>query len=365
MHISKIISALESWAPLSLQEDYDNAGLMLGDPAADCASALVSLDVTEEVVAEAVDRGCNLIIGHHPLIFRGLKKLTGSNGVERAVMLAIKHDISVYSIHTNLDNVIDGVNGRIADLLGLSHRTTLQAKPGQLFKIACFVPEKFANPVLDAMFAAGAGTIGNYSECAYEVSGTGMFKPGEGTNPFSGQVGQRQLEPEVRVETILPQYLLNNVVAAMMAAHPYEEVAYDVYELRNQYRRTGSGLIGTLPQPLSVPDFLQMIKSRFSVASIRHTNTAKREVGRVAVCGGSGSFLIPAALKRGADVFVTADIRYHDFFDTDASMMVCDIGHFESEQFTSDLIIERLRSEFPNFAVLKSETNTNPVRYFI
>lgn len=362
MKISEVAEFLESVAPLSLQEDYDNAGLITGDRHRDCTGILCTLDVTEAVIAEAVSKQCNLIVSHHPVIFRGIKSITGTNHVQRELISAIRNDIALYSAHTNLDNVIGGVNARIADKLGLRNRSVLSPKTGMLKKLYTFVPNDHLEKVRDAVFAAGAGHISNYSECSFTHPGTGTYLPGEGTTPFSGIVGQRQNEPEIKLEVILPAYAEKEVMRALFQSHPYEEVAYDLVSLTNIHQQTGSGMIGDIEEA-SEGDFLEMLKV-FNPRLVRHSPLTGRPVRKVALCGGAGSFLTANAIKAGADAFVTADLKYHEFFAAEGRLVLYDIGHFESEQFTTDLFVEILERNFPNFAVLKSEVKTNPVNYF-
>ncbi len=364
MTIADIIREIELTAPLSLQEAYDNAGLLTGSPAWECRGVLSTLDVTPEVVDEAVARGCNCIVAHHPLIFRGLKKLTGQGAVERAVIKAVKADIAIYAAHTNLDNVIRGVNGKIADKLGLTGRQVLMPRQGALRKLFTFVPPDHLEKVRDALFRAGGGHISDYSECSFTSAGKGTFRPGPGTDPYIGEKGQRKETAEVKLELILPAHLEQILLQALFAAHPYEEVAYDMVPLTNAHADTGAGLIGQFPQPISEKEFLSLLTSRFGLQVLRHTAFTGRPLSRVALCGGAGSFLISRALSAGADAFVTADLKYHEFFEADGRMLICDIGHYESEQFTTELLIEILLQKFPTFAVLKSEVGTNPVRYF-
>lgn len=365
MHIATIIAHLESIAPPSLQEGYDNAGLLTGDPAWECTGVLCTLDVTEAVVLEAAQRGCNLIVAHHPIIFGGLKKINGKNYVEKTVIAAIKRDIAIYAIHTNLDHVLAGVNGMMADRLGLVKRSILSPKSGTLKKLYTFVPLAQATQVRDAVFAAGGGHIGQYSDCSFGVEGTGTFKGGEGTQPFVGQPGQLHEEKEVKLEVIFPAWRQTAVVKALIAAHPYEEVAYDVVELANNHPGIGAGLVGELPDLMEEKDFLTLLKTQFGLRVIRHTSLLDKPVRKVALCGGAGSFLVSRALAAGADFYVTADMKYHEFFDANGRMVIADIGHYESEQFTADLLVTVLLEKFTTFAVLKSEVKTNPVRYFV
>lgn len=363
MKIFDLTSYLESVAPLSLQEDYDNAGLLIGDPKRECTGVLCTLDVTEDVINEALRKNCNCIVAHHPLIFKGLKKLSGDSAVEKTVIAAIKNDMAVYASHTNLDNIIKGVNGKIAAKLGLKNFSVLEQKNDTLLKLNTFVPKDHIDKVRDALFAAGAGEINNYSECSFSYPGTGTFKAEEGAEPFSGKIGERKYEEEIKLEVILPGHLKSAVVRALLTTHPYEEVAYDVIGLQNSHPATGAGVIGEI-DAMGETDFLAKLHDVFNDRVVRHTPLTGKDVKKVAICGGAGSFLIAKALKAGADVFVTADVKYHEFFGAEGRMLLCDIGHYESEQFTTDLFIELLREKFPTFAVLKSEINTNPVLYF-
>ena len=365
MQISDIVGHLESLAPPAYQEPYDNAGLLTGSSSWECTGVLTTLDVTEEVVKEAVARQCNLIVAHHPIVFGGLKKITGKNYVERTVIAAIKKDIAIYAIHTNLDNMVEeGVNGRIADKLGLGERQVLLARESTLQKLYCFVPFDHLEAVRSAIFAAGAGHIGGYSECSYSVDGFGTFRGGKGTQPFVGQPGVRHTEKEARLEVILPAYLSRPVVQAMTTAHPYEEVAYDLVPLANTHSGVGAGLVGELPEPVEEKVFLGMLCKIFGLSVVRHSQLTGRPVKRVAICGGAGSFLISNALASGANIYITSDVKYHEFFDASDRLVIADIGHFESEQFTTDLLFDNLREKFRNFAVLKSDVKTNPVHYY-
>jgi dinuclear metal center YbgI/SA1388 family protein len=365
MKIADIITLLESIAPPALQEHYDNAGLITGDASWECSGIICALDATEAVVKEAIGKKCNLVVAHHPIIFTGLKKINGKNYVERTVIAAIKNEIAIYAIHTNLDNVLDGVNGRMASMIGLQETRILSQRPGTLKKLFTFVPVDKAEQVRNAIFDAGAGEIGQYSECSFNVAGEGTFRAGDGANPYVGEIGKRHHENELKIEAILPAYLEGRVVAAMKAAHPYEEVAFDVVELANANPRVGSGVIGELEKAVDERQFLSLLKDRFKLSVIRHTSLRGMPVKKVAICGGAGSFLISKALSEGAEAFVTADLKYHEFFDAESRMILADIGHFESEQFTINLLHEVLEQKFPTFAVLKTKVQTNPVRYFV
>ena len=364
MQINEIITALEQLAPPSLQEDYDNAGLITGNRNRNCTGIIVSLDCTEAVVKEAVEKNCNLIVAHHPIVFKGLKKITGKNYVEQTIIAAIKNDIAIYAIHTNLDNVIGGVNGKIADMLGLINRDILAPKKGLLQKLSVFVPLANKEQLLNALFAAGAGDIGHYSECSFSTDGSGTYKAGENTNPYLGEKGRRHTEAETRVEVIFPKWLQAKVLHAMKSNHPYEEVAHDIYTLDNSWQETGSGLVGDLPRPATESEILGRLKDTFNIPVIKHTVLLGKPIKKIALCGGAGSLLTGAAIAAGADMYITGDVKYHEFFDAGNRLVLADIGHYESEQFTIDLLFDILREKFPNFAVLKTGVNTNPVSYF-
>ena len=364
MKISEIIYFLESVAHPSLQETYDNTGLITGNSGWECNGIIVSLDATEEVVAEAIANKANLIVAHHPIIFSGLRKINGKNYVEKAVIAAIKNDIAIYAIHTNLDNVLHGVNGKMAELLGLTNCSVLSPKTNTLQKLFTFVPAAQAEQVRNAIFQAGAGYIGKYSEVSFNAPGFGTFKAGDGANPFVGSPGERHTEEEIKMEIIYPAFLENKIVEAMKAAHPYEEVAYDCVSLSNQHSGTGSGLIGELKDETDETEFLKRVSQIFKTPVIRHTELMRKRIKKVAVCGGAGSFLVGAAITAGADIYITADMKYHEFFDANGRMVIADIGHYESEQFTIDLLKEVLEQKFPTFAVLKTGVVTNPIRYF-
>ncbi len=365
MKVAEIIETLEKISPTVYQEDYDNCGLIIGKSNWDCTGIICSLDATEDVILEAKAKGCNLVVAHHPIIFSGLKKINGKNYVEDAVIAAIKNDIAVYAIHTNLDNMIDGVNNKIADALGLINRKILLPKQDQLMKLFTFVPVEFGEKIKSALFEAGGGNIGNYSECSFSVEGIGNFKAGKNTDPFIGEIDKRHHEKELKIEIIFPAYLQNKMVEALILAHPYEEVPYDVVTLSNNFDKVGSGLIAELAEAIDETEFLAQIKAAFGLQAIKHTNLLGKKIKKVAVCGGAGSFLIGNAVAAGADIFITSDVKYHEFFDANGKMVIADIGHWESEQFTVDLLIAVLKANFPTFAVLKSEVRTNPVRYFL
>ncbi len=365
MKIQEISTFLETIAPASLQESYDNAGLLTGNEAWDCTGIITTLDATEAVVMEAIEKKCNLIVAHHPIIFSGLKKITGKNYIEKTIIAAIKNNIAIYAIHTNLDNILTGVNGKMADQLGLINRQILLPKKGMLKKLVTFVPLAQAENVRKVLFAAGAGHIGNYSDCSFSVEGEGTFKGGAGTEPFVGKPGQWHKEKELRMEMVFPAWVENSLLKALLAVHPYEEVAYDIFTVDNKHQGIGSGLVAELAEPIGETEFLSLLKTAFGLKVVRHTALRDKPVKKIALCGGAGSFLIGAAVAAGADFYITGDVKYHEFFDANHQLVIADIGHFESEQYTIDLLFDILKEKFPNFAVLKTGVKTNPVNYFV
>lgn len=364
MQIRDITGYLESLAPISSQESYDNSGLIVGDASTEVTNVLVSLDCVESTVEEAIEKGCELIIAHHPIVFKGLKKLNGKNYIERTVLKAIKNDIAIYAIHTNLDNYRFGVNYEIGKRIGLTNTRVLQPKQEVLSKLICYIPIEYADAVSQAIFNAGAGSIGDYDECGFQTEGKGTFRPNDAANPFIGDAGALSSVQEVKFEAVCSNHSLGKVVQAMIAAHPYEEVAYEIFPMLNTHSYEGSGMFGTLEQPMETAAFLEHIKETFNCGVIRHTTPISTTIKTVAYCGGAGSFLLEAAKRSGADVFITGDYKYHEFFDADNSIMIADIGHFESEQFTSHRIADILTGKFATFAVQLTAVNTNPINYF-
>lgn len=361
MKLKDITNYLEVYAPLKLQEAYDNSGLLIGSVDQEINKAMITLDVTDDVLQEAITKRCEFIIAHHPLIFKGLKSLTGKNYVEKLVVKAIKNNIAIYAIHTNLDNVRNGVNGILAEKLGLINTRILEAKRGSLKKLVTFCPVQQTDTVRDAMFNAGAGHIGEYDSCSFNLEGEGTFKALKGAEPFVGQKGELHFEKETRIETIVPEFRLNDVINAMLAAHPYEEVAYDIYPLGNANLTTGAGMIGELPKEMDAKEFLLSLKETLNSKVIKYNSSIDRKIKKVAICGGSGSFLIDSAFRSGSDLFITGDVKYHDFFEHQEKMIIADAGHYETEQFTKELLYAILKEKFPNFALLISSTVTNPV----
>jgi dinuclear metal center YbgI/SA1388 family protein len=361
--VQDILNELQRIAPFEYQESYDNSGLIVGNPSQEVTGVLVALDCVEAVVEEAIAQKANVIVTHHPIIFSGLKRLTGANYVERTVLRAIENKIALIAIHTNLDNDFYGVNHVIASKLGLQHQEILAPKSATLFKIGVYVPETQAEIVRSAMTAAGAGAIGEYSDCSFTITGEGRFKPSHFAKPHIGTANNLEIVPEVRIEVTVPTHALGAVKSAMYQAHPYEEVAFDVLPLANHHDRIGSGMIGELAEPMDAMEFLKLVKVTFNAGVVRFTEPTKKQVQRIAVCGGSGSFLLPAAKKCGADVFITSDFKYHEFFDAEKRLIIADIGHFESEQYTSEWIVSILMKKFTTFAVRLTSVNTNPINY--
>jgi dinuclear metal center YbgI/SA1388 family protein len=363
--IKDIIRELETIAPPIYQESYDNSGFIVGNPNAEATGVLVCLDCLEKTVDEAISKCCNLIVAHHPIVFKGLKRLTGANYVERTVIKAIRHDIAIYAIHTNLDNVYhQGVNSRIAQLLRLKNTRILSPVKGVLRCLITFVPTANAEELRQALFAAGAGNIGNYDACSFNLDGIGTFRAGDGANPYIGEVGEIHIENETRIEVVYPIHAESAVLSALHKTHPYEVVAHYIISLENKYQDIGAGMIGELEVELPVRQFLSQLKELMTCGVVKFTDdTGIKTVRKVALCGGAGSFLLQDAIRQGADVFVSADFKYHEYFDADGKIVIADIGHFESEQHTISLISEIISKNFPNFAVYLTEYNTNPVNY--
>jgi dinuclear metal center YbgI/SA1388 family protein len=364
MKLKEFCLYLDSVVPLAFQEGYDNSGLQLGSPENEISSALITLDITEDVIAEAVINKCDLIVSHHPLIFKGIKSLTGKTFTERILRQAVRHDIAVYSLHTNLDVISTGVSRKMAEKLGLEDINVLSPSEKKLLKLVTFIPESHTDLVRNALFEAGAGVIGNYDQCGFTVSGTGSFRANENTKPFAGEKGAVHFEKEIRFETIFFSHLKDRVTKALLEAHPYEEVAYDLYSLENTNIEIGLGCIGKFSVPMPEADFLKLVFEVFDAKGIRFSELTGKPVNKVALCGGSGSSLIDIAIKSGSDAFITADIRYHDFFKAEKKILIADIGHYESEKFSMEILKDLIIKKFPKFAVRFSETNTNPINYF-
>jgi dinuclear metal center YbgI/SA1388 family protein len=363
MRLSEILHYLEELAPFALQENYDNSGLIIGQADAEIHSALICLDITEEILQEAINRKCDLVISHHPMIFSGLKRITGRNATERLVALAIRENIAIVAMHTNLDNHPQGVNNILCEKLGILNPRILRPMEGQLRKLVTFCPKSHSDAVRSSIFSAGAGQIGNYDSCSFTSRGNGSFRALAGSNPFVGKQNELHFEEEDRIEVIYPSYYEKRIITALLTTHPYEEVAYDIYPLSNRMPDAGAGMIGELAIPMDPAQFLEIVKEKLSSGCIRHTALLSEKISKIAVCGGSGSFLINDAIAAGAHIYITGDIKYHDFFIPENRMILADVGHYESEQFTKELIFTLLKKKFPTFALLNSETPTNPVNY--
>lgn len=363
MQIQEVINILEDFAPTSYAEDFDNVGLLAGDPTTQVKGALITLDTLEEVVEEAIEKNCNLIISFHPIIFSGLKKLNGKNYVERTIIKAIKNDIAIYAIHTALDNQHKGVNDMICEKLGLKNRKILIPRKQSIKKLTTFVPNKSADEVRRKLFDAGAGSIGNYDNCSFNLKGSGSFKPNEEANPVVGEKGELHFEEETQIGITFPAHLERKILKALFSSHPYEEVAYEITTLDNSNQHLGMGMIGELEEEQDEAEFLQKVKQDFNSGCIRHSELRQKPVKKVAVLGGSGSFAIENAKRAGADVYITADLKYHDFFKAGKKLVLADIGHYESEQYTKNLLHSYLTKKISNFALILAETNTNPIKY--
>ena len=364
MKIKNIIDTIEQLAPPSYQESYDNSGLLCGRKEWEVTSVLICLDAIEAVIDEAISLGSNLVIAHHPIIFKGLKKITGSNYVERVIEKCIQHKIALYAIHTNLDNHFYGVNREISKRIGLQNVKILSPIKANMSKLVVFIPKESLNQVDQAIFNAGGGKIGNYEECHFRTSGIGTFKPTDLANPSIGESGIKSQVEEYRVEYLVNNYQISSILTAMNQAHPYEEVAFEVYPIQNENPYEGAGMIGELEKPMDELEFLSLLKNTFQCGTIRHTKLLNHKISKVAVCGGAGSFLLKNAISQKADIFITGDFKYHEFFDAENRIVIADIGHYESEQFTSKIIADKLKEKFTNFAIRLTEINTNPINYF-
>lgn len=364
MLIEEVIQHLEDFAPASTAEDFDNVGLLVGDPKTPLSGILITLDTLEEVVDEAIAKNCNLIVSFHPIVFSGLKRLNGSNYVERTVIKAIKHNIAIYATHTALDNHHLGVNKMMCDKLGLTDTRILIPKKNSIKKLTTYVPTSEAEKLREGLFEAGAGGIGNYDECSFNVEGMGSFKPNEDANPTTGEKGKIHFEKETQIGVTFPKHLEGKILKALFKHHPYEEVAYEVVNLDNAHQQMGMGMTGMLTEEMTGTDFLEKLQKTFHTKCIRHSELLEKPVKKIAVLGGSGSFAIENAKKAGADFFVTADLKYHDFYKAEQKLVLADIGHYESEQYTKDLLHSYLTKKISNFALILANTKTNPIKYY-
>lgn len=362
MLVKDIIAAIEEFAPLSLQESYDNAGLLCGSPNNTVSSILLTTDITEEVLDEAITEGHNLIISHHPLMLQGIKNLCPDSHIQRCLIKAVCNHLNIYSAHTNLDSVMQGVSGRMADKLQLTDRQILQPA-GKLYSLTFYTPIACADEVRQAVLSCGAGHIGQYSHCSFNSIGDGTFKALPGTHPYVGDIDQLHTEQEIKTEITVPDYLLHHCIDVLKKTHPYEEPVWNAVCIDNINPTTGYGIIGMLPKPVESYKFLRQLKEIFKCEVIRHTTICTPTIQRVAVCGGSGSFLTDKAINRGADIYITGDYKYHDFFNAENKIIIADIGHYESEQYTKEIFYELLIKKISNFAVQFSKVCTNPVHY--
>ncbi len=365
MTIREVIFEIEKNIPLQQAEDFDNVGLLCGFPEREVTGILVCHDALETVVEEALDANSNLIVCFHPIIFSGLKSLTGKNYVERAVLKAIENKIAIYAIHTAFDNDLNGVNYGICNALGLENLKILMPKKNNLLQLAIYVPQEYSEQVKEAMWKAGAGNIGFYDECSFSLSGKGTFRPLEGSDPFTGELYVRENADEEMISVIFESYKKNQVISAMKSAHPYEEVAYQVISLENENQNSGLGMLGEFKEEIEEMNFLKLVKETFHLDIIKHSNFTDKKIKKVGVLGGSGASGIKAALSQNCDAYLTGDLKYHDYFLAENKMLLCDIGHYESEQFVVEQLFEILSQKFSTFAVLKSNKKTNPVNYFL
>ncbi len=363
MQIKDITAAIETLAPLAYAEDFDNVGLLVGDKNTTVTGVLITHDTLEETVEEAIANQCNLIVSFHPIIFKGLKRLTGKTYVERAVIKAIQHNIAIYASHTALDNSFEGVNAAICNKLMLQNRQILIPQPNTIKKLVTYVPIKDAEKVRNALFKAGAGSIGNYDQCSFNVDGQGSFSGNEFSNPVIGQRGELHFEPETQLNLTYPKHCESAILKALFTSHPYEEVAYEITLLKNVNQHIGIGMYGELENPMTETDFLTFVKKQFNLSVIRHSALLNRNIRTVAVLGGSGAFGIAEAKRCKADIYLTGDLKYHDFYQAENQFVIADIGHYESEQFTKEILHAYLTKKFPNFAIVLSAKNTNPIHY--
>lgn len=361
--LNDIIETIESVAPVAWQESYDNAGLQVGNRFHPVSGAVVCLDVTEGVVDEAIALGYNLIVSHHPLLFKGLKSITGRSYVERIVIKAIQHNIAIYAAHTNLDNAPGGVSFRMARKLGLTEVRVLDPMPGLLMKLVTYVPVSHVEAVRTALFEAGAGHIGNYDQCSFGQEGEGTYRPGVQAHPYCGTIGEQHREPETRLEVIVPVYMQGAVETALKRSHPYEEPAFDWIPLANRWEQVGAGVVGNLPEPADELLVLEKLKDTFAVGCVKHSPLHGRKISRVALCGGAGASLMSRAVAVGADMFVTGEIRYHDYFEYESRILLAEVGHYESEQYTKEIFCEIIQKKFPTFAIRSTQVDTNPINY--
>ncbi len=363
MKIKEIISTLEEMAPLGYAEDFDNVGLLVGNDEAKASGVLVCHDALESVIEEAIEKNCNLVVCFHPILFSGIKKITGKNYVEKSILKAIKNDIAIYAVHTALDNHQEGVNKIFCNTLGLQNTKTLVPKQHFIQKLVTYTINENAEEVRNALFNAGAGRIGNYEDCSFNSKGIGTYMGNENSNPEIGERFEFVQGEEVKIEVTFEKHLQSKILKALLSSHVYEEVAYEVYDLQNTHQNIGLGMIGELTSEMDEIEFLKMVKEKMECGVIRHTNFLNKPIKKVAVLGGSGSFAIRNAIQAGADAFLTADLKYHNFYEAENKILLADVGHFESERYIKNHIVDYLIKKIPNFAIVLSQINTNPVKY--
>ena len=341
--VQDLLGLLHGLYPPDLAEEWDNVGLQVGDPTVPAERALIALDPSLAAVEAAIACGARALVTHHPLIFKPLRRMTPEDPVGRVVWAAARGNVAILSAHTNLDVATDGLNVWLAERLGLASTAPLQAMSGNLYKLVVYVPEGHEETVAEALFSGGAGQIGRYDECSFRSAGTGTFRPGAGTTPFVGTHGERARVAELRLETVVPQRRLSRVLEKLLKAHPYEEVAYDLLPLANQLPDTGLGRIGRLEAAVSLKAFAAQVREALDCRSLRLVGGEERTVSKIAVCGGSGASLIPEAQRRGADVLVTGDIKYHEArLAEDLGLALIDAGHFATERLAVEGLAARL-----------------------
>tara|TARA_B100000809_G_scaffold105703_1_gene104229 strand:- start:26507 stop:27604 length:1098 start_codon:yes stop_codon:yes gene_type:complete len=361
--VKDIANSIEELAPLNYAEGFDNVGLLVGEYTQEVTGVLVTLDTLENVVDEAIEKNCNLIVSFHPIIFSGLKKINGSNYIEKIIIKAIKNDIAIYAMHTALDNSINGVNSKICDVLGLQNKHILIPQKNTIKKLLTYVPNENASRLRKAMFAKGAGKIGKYDNCSFNVEGFGTYRGGEDSNPTKGEKGVLHTEKEIIIGVIFEKHLEGAILKAMFDNHPYEEVAYEITTIENKHQQIGMGMLAEFEEEMEEVAFLQYVKKTLNTDCIRHSKLTGKKIKKVAVLGGSGSFAIENAKNSDADAFISADFKYHEFYKAENQILIIDVGHYESEQFTKNLLVDYLTEKFTNFAIILSDKITNPIYY--
>ncbi|MBI4536287.1 MAG: Nif3-like dinuclear metal center hexameric protein [Ignavibacteriae bacterium] len=367
MTVREIQDVIEHWAPREIAWGQDNVGLQIGNPASRLLGILIALDVTEKIITEARRHRANLIISHHPLLFKAPRSITPRNQVGRCIDALVKSGIALYSAHTNLDFAHGGTSWAIAEALGLTAVDFLYKPYKVQRKIVTFVPTDHVDRVAVAMAEAGAGRIGNYDNCSFRMLGTGTFKANERANPVVGSKNVLEKVAETRLEMVVDQWLVPGVLKALKQAHPYEEVAHDVYPTENESDAFGMGIIGMLVRPMTLKSLLALIKKKLGARALRCTGSLNHKVSRIAACGGSGSELLDEAVRARADAFITADVKYHTFHDANGRIALIDAGHYETEHLVVQTMAKKLAQEMRRMRihvpVFASRTSTNPIVY--